>query len=99
MWKYYPYFCTEKVDNMITTILTIILTFYISVCLIYGVVVLLGAVGKLSAKALLIMIAFLVFPFIKKQDEEYPVARKITKILWCILWLLLVFIIVMEATH
>lgn len=79
-------------------ITTIILTI-ISVCLIYGIVVLLVEIGKLSVKALLIMIAFLVFPFIKKQDEEHPVAWKIAKILWCILWLLLVFIIVMEATH
>lgn len=79
-------------------ITTIILTI-ISVCLIYGIVVLLVEIGKLSVKALLIMIAFLVFPFIKKQDKEHPVAWKITKILWCILWLLLVFIIVMEATH
>lgn len=79
-------------------ITTIILTI-ISVCLIYGIVVLLVEIGKLSVKALLIMIAFLVFPFIKKQDEGHPVAWKITKILWCILWLLLVFIIVMEATH
>lgn len=84
---------------MITTILTIILTFYISVCLIYGAVVLLGVVGKLSAKALIVLIAFLVFPFIKTQDEEHPVAWKIAKILWCILWLLFVFIFIMEATH
>lgn len=79
-------------------ITTIILTI-ISVCLIYGIVVLLVEIGKLSVKALIVLIAFLVFPFIKKQDEEHPVAWKITKILWCILWLLLVFIIVMEATH
>lgn len=79
--------------------ITVILLTIISVCLIYGMVVLLVAVGKLSAKALIVTIAFLVFPFIKTQDEEHPVAWKIAKILWCIIWLLFVFIFVMEATH
>jgi len=80
---------------MITTILIV----YLSICLIYGLIVFSGEIVKFTPKILLVLIMFLIFPFIKTKDEEHPVAWKIVKILLIFFWLLMIFIIVMETTH
>jgi len=84
---------------MITTILLTILAFYLTIYVIYGVAVLLMGIVKFTPKILLVLIMFLIFPFIKTKDEEHPVAWKIVKILLIFFWLLMIFIIVMETTH